>query len=64
MTDIALITLSGLKNSVRSRTTTAIVLAVTLVCAVGLAATFSLVFIAPEMREASPDHAQLANYYL
>ena len=59
MKDIIWITSASIKNNLRSRITVIVVLATLLICAVGLAATFSIVLIKPEMKALSPDQSRL-----
>jgi ABC-2 type transport system permease protein len=62
MTDIALITLAGIKNNLRSRVVAVVAVSVVLICAVGLAAAFSIIFIAPAVKVPSPDRSQVEMY--
>ena len=62
MRDIILITVSSVKNNLKSKVLTIVFVSITLMIVAGLALFFCLLLIAPEINKPSPDRAQLELY--
>jgi len=62
MRDIILITVSSIKNNLKSKALTVVFVCVTLMIVAGLALFFCLLLIAPEINKPSPDRIQLELY--
>lgn len=62
MKNISILTSINMKNNMRSRALTIIFIIITLMLSAGLALLFSLVFISPEIKSASPDRVKLETY--
>ena len=62
MRDIALITMSSIKNNLRSRMVAGVAFGVVIICAIGMTAALSLLLIAPAMKMPSPDKQHLETY--
>jgi len=63
MRDIALITMSSIKNNLRSRMVAGVAFGVVIICAIGMTAALSLLLIAPAMKMPSPDKQHLETYF-
>lgn len=59
MREIGLIINTSIRNNLRSKPVTIVFVSVALMCAVGLALTFCILFIAPEMEAELPDRSKL-----
>jgi ABC-2 type transport system permease protein len=62
MRDIVLITLSSIRNNLKSKALTVVFIGITLMIALGLALFFCLLLIAPEMDNPAPDRARMETY--
>jgi ABC-2 type transport system permease protein len=62
MMDLALITNSGMKNNLRSRTVLVIAVSIILICAIGVAVSLCIFIIKPAVDSPAPDRAELEMY--
>lgn len=62
MREIALITAAGIKNNLRSKIASAVTIGVTLICVLGVAAAFSILVIAPAVRDGLADRSEVEPY--
>jgi len=62
MRDIILVTVSSIKNNLKSKALNVVFVCITLMIAVGLALIFCLLLIAPEINKPSPDRTKLEIY--
>jgi ABC-2 type transport system permease protein len=62
MTDLALITISGIRNNLRSRTVLIVTVTITLMCAVGVAVPLSILVIKPAVDLPAPNRSELEMY--
>ena len=62
MSNIGLITATGIKNNLRMKIAFTVLIPVTLICVVGVAYLFCQLLISPEVAKAAPDVAVLKDY--
>jgi hypothetical protein len=62
MSNIGLITATGIKNNLRMKIAFTVLIPITLMCIVGVAYIFCLLLIAPEVKSAAPDVTVLKDY--